>query len=86
MALLLIDQRGRICLVRQCLDLCNVFQFCGSDPEVLLEAARLAEPYCDAVDINIGCPQAIAKRGRYGAFLQDDWDLLQRIGTLSTVR
>ncbi|XP_024084943.1 tRNA-dihydrouridine(16/17) synthase [NAD(P)(+)]-like isoform X2 [Cimex lectularius] len=56
-----------------------IIQFCGNKPDVMLQAAKLAEPYCDAVDINLGCPQAIAKRGNYGAFLQDDWNLLSDI-------
>lgn len=46
----------------------------------MASAAKLAEEYCDAIDINLGCPQSIAKRGRYGSFLQDDWELLKEIG------
>ena len=37
---------------------------------MLLAAAKRAEPFCDAVDLNLGCPQRSAHSGRYGAFLR----------------
>jgi tRNA-dihydrouridine synthase 1 len=54
-------------------------QFCANDPQWLLSAAKLAAPHCDAVDINLGCPQGIAKKGHYGSFLQEDQDLIHRL-------
>ncbi|KAL9716753.1 tRNA dihydrouridine synthase [Leucoagaricus gongylophorus] len=42
-----------------------VVQFCANDPQQLLVSAKLVEPYCDAVDINLGCPQDIARKGKY---------------------
>jgi tRNA-dihydrouridine synthase 1 len=33
-------------------------------------------PYCDGIDLNCGCPQGIAKRGNYGAFLLEQPDAL----------
>lgn len=58
-------------------------QFAANDAQTLLSAAKFVEGQCDGVDINLGCPQKIAKRGRFGAFLLEEWPLLREmVGTL----
>ena len=63
-----------------------VAHFCGNDPQTLLAAAKLAEPHCTAVDLNLGCPQRVAHSGHFGSYLLDETDrslLLSLVRTLA---
>ena len=57
-----------------------IVQLAGDDPEILVKAGKLVEdsPNIAAFDLNLGCPQKIAKRGNYGAYLLRDPPLVLR--------
>ena len=62
-----------------------VAHFCANDAETLLAAARRAEPYSVAIDLNLGCPQRSAHSGHYGAFLTDPCDRSLVLSMVSAV-
>ncbi|CDZ97619.1 tRNA-dihydrouridine synthase [Phaffia rhodozyma] len=51
-------------------------QMCANDPDEFLIAAKKIQHRVDAVDLNLGCPQGIARKGQYGAFLMEQPDLI----------
>eukprot|EP01039_Chlorochromonas_danica_P006759 gene6759-7469_t len=63
-----------------------VAHFAANQPQTLLAAAKLIENQCDAIDLNLGCPQRVACAGHFGSFLLDPQDrplVLSIIRTLS---
>lgn len=63
-----------------------IVQFCANDPEIFAAACALAEPHCDAIDLNLGCPQVIAKRGHYGAYLMEEIERVEKMISTATKR
>lgn len=58
-------------------------QFCANNPEIFVEAAKLLlQMYPEhnkniaTIDLNLGCPQGIAKRGHYGSYLMEEPKLI----------
>lgn len=56
-----------------------IAQICGSDIEKMVYASKQQEEYVDGIDINLGCPQNIAKRGNYGAYLQQEPEKIYKL-------
>lgn len=62
------------------LDYPYIVQLSGHDPELLLKSAKyLQQKKVPYVDLNLGCPQMIAKHGHYGSFLLDHPDEVYKI-------
>ena len=60
-----------------------IVQFWANEANALMNAAKLVEGKCDAVELNLGCPQQCARGGNYGAFLMNSFELLYEM--VSTV-
>lgn len=39
----------------------------------------MLEDQVDAIDVNFGCPQGIAKRGHYGSFLLEEPEVVYNV-------
>lgn len=44
---------------------CWIRQICGHDPAVVLSAALKLQDHCDAIDLNLGCPQVLCSHHQH---------------------
>lgn len=51
-----------------------VAHFSANNPDETAKSAKLVESRCDAIDLNLGCPQRVAYVGHYGSYLLGDED------------
>ena len=56
-----------------------IVQLAGDDPVALVGAGKYLHNDVAAIDLNLGCPQKIAKRGNYGAYLLPDKTLIVKL-------
>lgn len=63
-----------------------VCHFSANDPEKFAIACKKVEPYCDAIDINLGCPQRTAYLEHFGSYLIDPNNQKDRDLVLSIVK
>lgn len=73
-------------MMPECTDSPLIVQLAGDCASTLVEATRLLHEQninggsnVAAIDLNLGCPQNIAKRGNYGAYLLPDKELVKRL-------
>jgi len=51
-----------------------VVHFSSNNPNDFVTASKLVEKHCDAIDLNLGCPQRTAYLGHFGSYLLGDDD------------
>mmetsp|Transcript_4543 Transcript_4543/g.15981 ORF Transcript_4543/g.15981 Transcript_4543/m.15981 type:complete len:391 (+) Transcript_4543:61-1233(+) len=56
-----------------------IVQICGNNPTHLVAAGLALQDHCDAIEVNMGCPQYCARSHGYGAFLMEKHDLVREI-------
>lgn len=56
-----------------------IVQICGNNPTHLVAAGLALQDHCDAIEVNMGCPQYCARSHGYGAFLMEKHDLVRDI-------